>query len=151
MRQRAEFATSPPAKEAAKDDAGGAIESPTAGVMRAEAAQVHDDTAAAERLFKASLASAEAEGVPSTTALVAIAYADWLLARGRAQEAADVGGRVARWAERDFDCAVLQVALYRALGRDDLRAASLRQAEALAGERAIPADLRATVAVARVR
>jgi hypothetical protein len=46
---------------------------------------------------------------------------------------------------------VLQVALYRALGRDDLRAASLRQAETLAGERAIPADLRAAVAVAHAR
>jgi DNA-binding winged helix-turn-helix (wHTH) protein/Tfp pilus assembly protein PilF len=149
--QRAVFAMSPPPKETAKDDAGAAIESPTAGVMRAEAAQAHGDAAAAERLFKTSLATAEAEGVPSTTALVAIAYADWLLARGRAQEAAEVGGRVARWAERDFDCAVLQVALYRALGRDDLRAASLHQAETLAGERAIPADLRAAVAVAHVR
>jgi len=149
--QRAQFATSPPPKELAKDDGGNAIESPTAGVMRAEAAQARGDAAAAERLFKAALASAEAEGVPATTALVAIAYADWLLARGRAQDAAEVGGRVARWAERDFDCAVLQVALYRALGRDDLRAASLRQAETLAGERAIPADLRAAVAVAHAR
>jgi len=149
--QRAEFATSPPPKEPAKDDAGTTIESPTAGVLRAEAAQARGDAAATERLFKTALASAEAEGVPATTALVAIAYADWLLARGRAQEAAEVGGRVSRWAERDFDCAVLQVALYRALGRDDLRAASLRQAETLAGERAIPADLRATAAVAHAR
>ncbi|HEY0229942.1 MAG TPA: winged helix-turn-helix domain-containing protein [Dokdonella sp.] len=149
--QRAVFATSSPAREAMKEDAGAAIESATAGVVRAEAAQADNDAAAAERLFKQSLATAEAEGVPATTALVAIAYADWLLARGRAQEAAEVGGRVARWAERDFDCALLQVALYRALGRDDLRAASLRQAEALAGERAIPAELRSAVAVAPIR
>ncbi|MEP7044333.1 MAG: winged helix-turn-helix domain-containing protein [Dokdonella sp.] len=149
--QRALFATTSTTAAHAQESTDAPIESPTAGVMRAEAAQASGDAASAERLFKQSLATAEAEGVPSTTALVAIAYADWLLARDRSQDAADVGGRVARWAERDFDCALLQVALYRALGRDDLRAASLHQAEALAGERAIPAALRTAVAVARIR
>jgi len=137
--QRARPEAPPPAGD-------GPIASPLDGVLRAEAAVHRRDAAAAERLFAQALAAAEAEGVPATTAAVAVAYADWLLAQGRAEAAAEVGGRVARWADRDFDCALLQARLYRALGRDDLRAASLRQAQALAGERRVPAELAEAVA-----
>ena len=138
--QRELLASAQPLDDAFKAE--GEATSPTLGVVQAEAAQARGDAASAERLFKAALAAADAEGVPATTVRVASAYAGWLLAHGRAQEAAEVGGRVARWAERDFDSALLQVALYRALGRDDLRLASLKQAQALAGERPIPPGLR---------
>lgn len=133
----------PEARPAAGD---GPAASALDGVLRAEAAARQRDAIGAERRFAQALAAAEAEGVPATTAAVAVAYADWLLAQGRAAEAAEVGGRVARWADRDFDCALLQARLYRALGRDDLRAASLRQAQALAGERRVPPDLAEAVA-----
>ena len=117
------------------------IASPLDDVLRAEAAARRRDDSAAERWFAQALTAAEADGVPAATAEVAIAYADWLLDRGRSGAAAEVGGRVARWADRDFDCALLQARLYRALGRDDLRAASLRQAQTLAGERQVPSGL----------
>lgn len=126
--------------------ADGPIASPLEGVLRAEAAARRRDATGAERRFAQALAAAESDGVPATTAAVAVAYADWLLAQGRAGAAAEVGGRVARWADRDFDCALLQARLYRALGRDDLRAASLRQARTLAGERRVPSDLTEAVA-----
>jgi DNA-binding winged helix-turn-helix (wHTH) protein len=124
----------------------GPAASPLDGVLRAEAAARRRDDAGAERRFAQALAAAEADGVPATTAAVAIAYADWLLARGRAAAAAEVGARVARWADRDFDCALLQARLHRALGRDDLRAASLRQAQTLAGERRVASGLSEAVA-----
>jgi DNA-binding winged helix-turn-helix (wHTH) protein/tetratricopeptide (TPR) repeat protein len=154
--QRAQFAASPSQPAAASPHAAtespqGTIESPISGVAHAEMAVHRGDATTAEHLFVQSLAAAEAEGVPSSTALVAIAYARWLLGNQRASEAADVGGRVARWADRDFDCALLQAALYRALGRDDLRLVALHQAEALAGERPIPASLREPLASAPSR
>jgi ATP/maltotriose-dependent transcriptional regulator MalT len=119
-----------------------AADAPIAMVIQAEAAQRRGDTTAAGQSFDRALAAAEADGVPATTATVAIAHAHWLLGQGRVADAAEVGGRVARWADRDFDCALLQVRLYHALGRDDLRLSSLREAESLAGERSIPATLR---------
>jgi len=50
-------------------------------------------------------------------------------------------GLVARHAEHDFEPAVLQAQLYRALGRQDAAEAAVTQARKLAGEREIPVDL----------
>lgn len=147
--QRAVFAGAPADAQTIDVDAG--FEAPIAILTRAESARHRGDAPGAERKFKQALAAAEAEGVPATTVLVATAYAYWLLAQDRAAAAAEIGGRIARWADRDFDCALLQATLYRALGRDDLRAASLREATALAGERSIPANLRESSVLAGAR
>ena len=50
-------------------------------------------------------------------------------------------GRVAPWAEHDYDSALLQVRLYHALGQRGPWAKALAQARALAGERDLPADV----------
>ncbi|HEU4665383.1 MAG TPA: winged helix-turn-helix domain-containing protein, partial [Dokdonella sp.] len=116
--------------------------SPYAALVLAARARARRDAATAEREYERALAAAERDGVPATIADATIAYAGWLLERGDARRAAEVGGRIARWADRDFACAQLQVELYRALGREDLRSAALRQADALAGERQVRANLR---------
>jgi DNA-binding winged helix-turn-helix (wHTH) protein/tetratricopeptide (TPR) repeat protein len=105
------------------------------------ATQGHDDEA--ERTFHSALAAADANGVPDMIALVADAYARWLLARGRVEDAGALSGRVASWADGDFDCALLQVAVFHADARLDAWTRALHQAQELARERMIPAGLRA--------
>lgn len=95
----------------------------------------------AEGRFREALANAEASGVPADIALAAAAYTEWLLAHGRSDDAGAPAGRVAVWADRDFDCALLQVAVLHARGQKDAWANAVRQAKILAGERAIPARL----------
>jgi DNA-binding winged helix-turn-helix (wHTH) protein len=136
----------------ADEPAGSAIEdtSPYAALVLATRGRARNDAATATRQYERALAAAEQGGVPATVADAAIAYAGWLLEHGDTRRAAEVGGRVARWADRDFACAELQVALYQALGREDLRVDALRQADALAGERQVSAALR-DAAVSPVR
>lgn len=96
---------------------------------------------AAEDAYRTALKSAEATGAPMQIADVAISYAGWLIAERRLDEASALAGRVAAWAERDFDCALLQVSVYRARGHRQAWADALRRAQTLAGERTIPAGL----------
>jgi hypothetical protein len=48
---------------------------------------------------------------------------------------------LAGWADRDYEAALLQLRVYHALHKPAAWSAALTQARALAGERAIPADL----------
>ena len=89
----------------------------------------------ADRSFAAALAEAERRTVPRDLVVVAQSYGGRLLEAGDHARASAVIGRVARWSEQDFDCAVLQARLYRALGQIDAWRAALVQARALAGER----------------
>jgi hypothetical protein len=84
---------------------------------------------------------AEARGVPADVGAVTSSYGPWLLAHGRLQDAGDVIGRIAPWARHDYECALLQVRLFHALGQPGPWAKALDQARALAGERELPADL----------
>ncbi len=86
---------------------------------------------------------AERLAVPADIAAVASAYADALIAAGDLEAAAVEVGRLSRWSDRDFRCAVLEARLYAALGRDGAHQAALARARALAGERTIPPDARA--------
>lgn len=99
------------------------------------------DAAAAEGTYRAAVALAEQEGVPEETAIAIDAYASWLLERGRTAEAGALVGRVAPWAEQDFDMAVLQLRLLRAMGQRAQWQLAFDRAKRLAGERAIPAEL----------
>jgi DNA-binding winged helix-turn-helix (wHTH) protein/Tfp pilus assembly protein PilF len=111
-------------------------------VARAEWAAAQHRPDEAERLMRAALASAESRGIPAEVTLAAEAYGGWLLASGsRADEAGALAGRVARWADRDFDCALFQVAALQARGNREAWQAALVRARALAGEREIPARL----------
>ncbi len=110
-------------------------------VAAAEWAASHADERQAERLFREASAAAEAKGVPDAIVLVADAEARWLLSHGRAAEAAARAGRIAVWADRDFDSALLQVAAFHATGDVEAWQRALAQARKLAGERVIPAAL----------
>jgi tetratricopeptide (TPR) repeat protein len=105
-------------------------------VARAEVATARHDDAAATAAFDAALAGTG--GRTELVAEVATAYGNYLIVAGRLDDAAVVAGRVARAAEQDFGCALLQVRLYRALGRDAPWRAALAHARGLAGERPIP-------------
>jgi tetratricopeptide (TPR) repeat protein len=111
-------------------------------VARAEWAVQRGDSGNAEREFRSGLSNAETSGLPATIALVSQAFANWLLATGRNDEAGAIAGRIAPWAERDFDCALLQVRVLHAQEQSPGWNAALLVATRLAGEREIPADLR---------
>ncbi len=83
---------------------------------------------------------AEETAVPAEIALVASAYANALLAEGDLTHAEVEIGRLSRWSDSDFGCAVLEARLYAALGRDEARQTALSRARVLAGERGIPED-----------
>ena len=65
----------------------------------------------------------------------------WLIERGRLDDARALAGRVAPWAPRDFDCALVQVRALHAGGAVEAWRAALDAARALAGEREIPPAL----------
>jgi hypothetical protein len=92
------------------------------------------------------LRAVEGGGVPEDVLEVVADYVPWLIERGRLAEASALVGRVAPWAEQDFDAAVLQLRLYRALGQDRLAQRALAQVRTLAGERPLPPDLQAELA-----
>jgi len=114
---------------------------PVQELAEAEWAAARNDEPAAERLFRHALDMAESRGVPADVGGVTVAFGPWLLDHGRMQEAGDVIGRVAPWADRDYDCALAQVRLFHALAQPGAWAKAVAQAQALAGERTVPADL----------
>ncbi|ANB18342.1 winged helix-turn-helix domain-containing protein [Dokdonella koreensis] len=94
----------------------------------------------AGRHFDAAL-DAAATAAPASLADVAVAYGTQLLDAHELGPATRVIGRVARWAEQDFDCALLQTRLYHALGQPEPWRRALAAAKRLAGERGIPPAL----------
>jgi hypothetical protein len=143
LRQRASIALGEPVEARI-----GALE-PQAGpgiavsdlVARAEwAAANHRDTET-DALFREAVTTAEAQGVPDMLVLATTAYVPWLLAHARPEEAAAHSGRIGVWAERDFDSAALQAAVFHATRETEAWNRALQQVRRLAGERAIPANL----------
>jgi DNA-binding winged helix-turn-helix (wHTH) protein/tetratricopeptide (TPR) repeat protein len=99
------------------------------------------ETARAARWFRFATASADRRGVPAEIVAVARAEAPLLLAAQANAQATATIGRVASWAGHDFDCALLQLRLFHALGPREAWFNALRQTQTLAGEREIPAEL----------
>ncbi|KGQ17969.1 Transcriptional regulator [Lysobacter dokdonensis DS-58] len=95
------------------------------------------DFNAADTAYKSAIAIAEASGVPGMIANAVIARAHFLLAQDRVDEATALVGRVAPWADRDFELALLQVALYTHLRQAGQQQAALALARRLAGERPV--------------
>lgn len=110
-------------------------------LLQATLQRMRGDVAAADDGFRAALALAERHGVPEEIAAVVGIHAPWLLARGRLADAAALVGRTAPWAAHDFDLALLQVRLLRALGQQGQWRVAFDHAQGLAGERGIPAQL----------
>jgi hypothetical protein len=79
--------------------------------------------------------------VPAEIVAVTKAQAPSLLVASVGEEAAAAIGRVAPWATRDYDAALLQVLLYHALHQREPWFNALRQARKLGGERPFPPAL----------
>lgn len=116
-------------------------DNPAYRVAQAEWAAHHGDSEEAERRFRDAMALAESWGVPQTIVLAADAQTRWLLEQDRIPEALALAGRVAVWADHDFDSALLQVLAFHAAGQRDAWTTALRRAQSLAGEREIPPEL----------
>ena len=113
-----------------------------AALAAAEQARGEHRNDEAEVAFATALADAERWGVPKDIVVVAASYGESLLADDRPDQASAVIGRVARWAEQDFDCAILQARLYAALGQNDAAHAAEERARTLAGERLLVSSMR---------
>jgi len=141
LRQRASIAMGKPLRFERPDWLAEAKVSSDYLLAAAEWAAHESRQAEADSDFMAATARADAVGTPDSIVQVADAYARWLLARDRVQDAAAQAGRIAIWADRDFDSALLQVAVFHASAQTAAWATALKQARALAGERRIPPDL----------
>jgi len=126
--------------------AGGAEVGLTAQLAAAEQAAAERKSEAAGPLYEDALAQAKRWGVPAPLAETVESYGRYLLAQGDLPQASSVIGLIARHAELDFEAAVLQAQLYRALGQQPAAQAAIAQARKLAGERALPADFGAPAA-----
>jgi DNA-binding winged helix-turn-helix (wHTH) protein/tetratricopeptide (TPR) repeat protein len=94
--------------------------------------------ALARPLYQAALQRAEQGAVPVDIATVVLSYGGSLIADGDLDQASAVVGQVARFADRDFECAALQAEMYRTLGRLDAWRKANETARRLAGERTLP-------------
>ncbi len=110
-----------------------------AALAQAEVAWAQGGREAALQNYADAFGQAERWAVPADLRTVAESYAGALIGSGQTERASVIAGRVARWAERDFSCALLLARLYRALGQRDAWQLALSRAEGLAGERSIPA------------
>jgi hypothetical protein len=88
--------------------------------------------------YDQALHSAQRNGSPAELAIVAVSFGHALIDVGDLDRASTVSGRIGRWVERDFSCALLQLRLYHALGQHEAWRSALGNARALAGERPIP-------------
>ncbi|HVH33458.1 MAG TPA: hypothetical protein VM847_05040 [Tahibacter sp.] len=119
-----------------------------AHVAAAELAEARGDTTAAATGQREAQTLAAAQGRPDVAALAAASYGNQLLRQGDLREAAVVIGGLARHAGDDYDAALLQWRLYRALGQNEAAAGLLATLRRLAGERPLPTDAAATGASA---
>lgn len=114
-----------------------------ARLAAAEQADAERKPEVAVTAYEEALAEAQSWGVPSALSETVDSFGRHLLAQGDLPKASSVIGLVARYADVDFDSAVLQAQLYRALGQQQAEQAALTQAHRLAGERPLPAELTA--------
>ncbi len=142
FQQRAALALGAPLPQ--PGPAGGRV-APAVRLADAERHAAQGRSAEADTAFAQALAQAEAESVPAGVALVAVAYARWLLAEQRPEAASALAGRLAGWAAQDYDCALVKLQVLQALGRYDAWTQALAALRPLAGERIIPEPLRAAL------
>ena len=116
-----------------------------ARLAAADVAAANGD-AAAGTLYKQALGDADALRIPMDTREAAAAYSGWLIGAGDLPAAGATAERVTGWAAHDYESALVQLRVQRALGDENLWRSSLARALALAGERQIPAPLAAVAA-----
>ncbi len=108
-----------------------------AGLAAAELDWSQNRRDTARQRYAGLLDQAERSGVALDLALVVQSYGGALLAAGDSRAAAPVIARVARWADTDFGCALLQVWGYWSDGDAGAWQRALEKARGLAGERPI--------------
>ncbi|MDH5824758.1 winged helix-turn-helix domain-containing protein [Luteimonas sp. RD2P54] len=138
LRQQAALQADQPLRQDLVDSG----EDPVTGhLLAAIVARADGRHADAEAGYRAAVARAEQQGIPGSIAQAVLAYAPWLIERGELAEATALVGRIAPWARRDFDLALLQLRLFHALGQAESWEQALQDARRLAGERPIPGPL----------
>ncbi|MDH5824488.1 winged helix-turn-helix domain-containing protein [Luteimonas sp. RD2P54] len=138
-REQAALAAELPSLPDAGD--GPAADSVAGWLTRAVRLRRQGEAAGAEAAYREALALADRGGVPRDLVEVAMDQVPWAIERGRLDEALALAGRVAPWAQQDFDAAVLQLHVQHALGDPHAWRSALEHALALAGERRIPPQL----------
>ncbi|WP_313920059.1 transcriptional regulator [Tahibacter sp.] len=108
-----------------------------AGLAAAELDWSQNRREGARERYAVLLNKADRAGIAIDLAVVAQSYAGALLEAGDNQSAAPVIARVARWADADFGCALLQVWGYWSQGDLGAWQQALEKARRLAGERPI--------------
>ena len=108
-----------------------------AGLASAELDWAQNRREPARQRYAELLDQADQAGVALDLALVVQSYGGALLDAGDSAAAAPVVARVARWADADFGCALLQVWAYWAQGDLTAWQQALQKARGLAGERPI--------------
>ena len=107
----------------------------------AELAAAAGDAGAASAAFERSLALADRSRTPARVRDAAERYVEWLLASGADERLLRVSERVADFADRDYDAALVQLRVYRKLGPPAAWQTALARARRLAGDRRIPREL----------
>jgi DNA-binding winged helix-turn-helix (wHTH) protein len=110
-----------------------------AWLIRALAAQAYGMEPEAGLAYRQALARAEDEGTPARIVAVATTYLPWLVERGEIAQASALADRIVPWAGHDYDAAVLQMRLSRAVGDHQGWRDAAAHARRLAGERTLPA------------
>ncbi|TDR41670.1 DNA-binding winged helix-turn-helix (wHTH) protein [Tahibacter aquaticus] len=108
-----------------------------AGLASAELDWAQNRREPARQRYAELLNQADQAGVALDLALVVQSYGGALLDAGDSEAAAPVIARIARWADADFGCALLQVWAYWAQGDLPAWQQALQKARGLAGERPI--------------
>jgi DNA-binding winged helix-turn-helix (wHTH) protein len=104
----------------------------------AESAAAADDATRAAAAFERALAEAERGRVPDDLLNACAAYTAYLIETRDLSRAGAVAARVAGWADRSYEAALVQAALYLALDQPAPLRTALSHARNLAGERALP-------------
>lgn len=112
-------------------------------IARAELAHAQTQDTQAMTYYASAMQLADTPAVPADIADVASSWGTSLIDQGELDQARAVIGRIARWADQDFDCAVAQALLYQALKQPDALKTALAQAVSLAGDRPLPRQLSA--------
>jgi DNA-binding winged helix-turn-helix (wHTH) protein/tetratricopeptide (TPR) repeat protein len=120
---------------------GGPDASLYAALAAAELAADTGDDTAATKAFETALGAADAMRVPLDVLQVCAAYGSYLVRKGQASRAAPVAERLSAWVDRDYDAALVQLRVYRALREPAAWKTAFDRVSALAGERVIAPDL----------
>lgn len=104
-------------------------------------ARTNIDADAAGTWYARALGEADALRIPADLREVVAAYAAWLIGRGDTGRAGALAERIAGFTARDFDSALLQARVHRALGDAALWRGALARAQSLAGDRSVPPEL----------